>query len=47
MSDIITTKRIGAGIAEVEEDFILCKEPMSRLVFQAQIQNKAPFRRNF
>jgi len=37
MSDIITTKSIGAGIAEVEEDFILCEESMSRLVFRAQI----------
>lgn len=37
MNDIITTKSIGSGIAEVEEDFILCEEPMSRLVFHAQI----------
>ena len=37
MSDIITTKSVGAGIAEIEEDFILCEEPMSRLVFHAQI----------
>jgi len=37
MEDIITTKSIGAGIAEVKEDFILSEEPMSRLVFHAQI----------
>lgn len=40
MNDIITTKSIAAGIAEVEEDFILCEEPMSRLVFRAQIHNR-------
>lgn len=40
MGDIITTKRIGAGIADVEEDFILCEEPMSRLVFHAQIHRR-------
>lgn len=40
MSDIITTKSVGAGIAEVEEDFILSEEPMSRLVFHAQIHSK-------
>lgn len=40
MNDFITTKSIGKGIAEVEEDFILCEEPMSRLVFHAQIHNK-------
>lgn len=40
MDDIITTKSIGAGIAEVEEDFILSEEPMSRLVFHAQIHQK-------
>lgn len=39
MNDIITTKSVGRGIAEVEEDFILCEEPMSRLVFHAQIHN--------
>lgn len=39
MNDIITTKSIGTGIAEVEEDFVLCEEPMSRLVFHAQIHN--------
>ncbi|MGB8225699.1 MAG: hypothetical protein WCE45_02350 [Sedimentisphaerales bacterium] len=38
--DIITTKSIGAGIVEVEEDFILAEEPMSRLVFHAQIYQK-------
>jgi len=37
MNDVITTKSIGSGIAEVEEDFILSEEPMSRLVFHAQI----------
>lgn len=40
MNDYITTKSIGRGIAEVEEDFILCEEPMSRLVFHAQIHNR-------
>lgn len=40
MNDIITTKSVGTGIAEVEEDFILCEEPMSRLVFHAQIHNR-------
>jgi len=40
MNDFITTKSIGKGIAEVEEDFILCEEPMSRLVFHAQIHNE-------
>jgi len=40
MSSIIITKSIGKGIAEVEEDFILCEEPMSRLVFHAQIHDK-------
>lgn len=39
MNKIITTKSIGRGIAQVEEDFILSEEPMSRLVFQAQIHN--------
>ncbi|MBN1807007.1 MAG: DUF4263 domain-containing protein [Sedimentisphaerales bacterium] len=40
MDDIITTKSIGKGIAEIEEDFILSEEPMSRLVFHAQIHRK-------
>lgn len=40
MSDIITTKNIGAGISDVEQYFVLSEEPMSRLVFQAQIHNK-------
>jgi hypothetical protein len=40
MNNFITTKSIGKGIAQVEEDFILCEEPMSRLVFRAQIHNK-------
>lgn len=35
--DIITTKSVGLGIEQVEEDFILSEEPMSRLVFKAQI----------
>ena len=39
MNDIITTKSIADGVAEVEEDFILCEEPMSRLVFHAQIHD--------
>lgn len=39
MTDIITTKKIGIGIADVEEDIILCEEPMSRLVFRAQIHD--------
>lgn len=37
MNDIITTKSIGVGIAEIEKDFILNEKPMSRLVFRAQI----------
>lgn len=37
MNEIITTKSIGAGIVDVSEDFILLEEPMSRLVFHAQI----------
>lgn len=37
MGDIITTKSIGVGIAKVKEDFILSEEPMSRLIFHAQI----------
>ncbi len=40
MNNIITTKSIGRGIAQIEEDFILSEEPMSRLVFQAQIHDK-------
>lgn len=39
MNDFITTRSIGKGIAEIEEDFILCEEPMSRLVFHAQIHS--------
>lgn len=37
MDNIITTKSVGIGIADVEEDFVLYEEPMSRLVFHAQI----------
>ncbi len=37
MNKVIKTKSIGPGIAQVEEDFILSEEPMSRLVFQAKI----------
>ncbi|MBP8689200.1 DUF4263 domain-containing protein [Patescibacteria group bacterium] len=37
MSSILTTKSIGKGIVDIEEDFILSEEPMSRLVFHAQI----------
>jgi hypothetical protein len=37
VNDIITTKSIGFGIAEVEGGIILCEEPMSRLIFRAQI----------
>ena len=40
MSEIIKTKSIGPGIVDVEEDFILSEEPMSRLVFHAQIHDK-------
>lgn len=40
MNDIITTKSIAPGVADVEEDFVLSEEPMSRLVFHAQIHNK-------
>jgi len=39
MNEIITTKSIARNIAEVEEDFILCEESMSRLVFSAQIHD--------
>ncbi len=38
-NNIITTKSIANGIAEVGEDFILCEEKMSRIVFQAQIHS--------
>lgn len=37
MDDVIKTKSVGDGIADVEQDFILCEEAMSRLVFRAQI----------
>ena len=40
MSDIITTKSIGADIVEIKEDFILDEKPMSRLVFRAQIHKR-------
>ncbi|MBU0698195.1 MAG: Shedu anti-phage system protein SduA domain-containing protein [Bacteroidota bacterium] len=40
MNNIITIKSVGRGIAEIEEDFILCEEPMSRLIFHAQIHEK-------
>ncbi len=40
MSDIVNTKSIGSGIADVTEDFILSEEKMSRLVFHAQIHKK-------
>jgi len=40
MNDIIKTKSIGPGIVEIEEDFILWEEPMSRIVFHAQIHEK-------
>jgi len=39
MSKIIRTESIGRGIADVAEDFILSEEPMSRLVFHAQIHD--------
>jgi len=39
MSKIIRTESIGHGIANVSEDFILSEEPMSRLVFHAQIHD--------
>lgn len=39
MNETITTRTVGTGIADVEEDFILCEEPMSRLVFHAQIHS--------
>lgn len=38
--NIIKTKTIGPGIADVEKDFILSEEAMSRLVFHAQIHSK-------
>jgi hypothetical protein len=37
MNNQITTTSIGRGIVQVAEDFILSEEPMSRLVFKAQI----------
>lgn len=40
MDNIISTKSIGFGIAEVEEAFILSEEPMSRLIFRALIHKK-------
>lgn len=40
MDGTIKTKSIGAGIVEVEDDFVLSEEPMSRLVFHAQIHQK-------
>ena len=39
MNEIITTKSIGYGIADIPEDFLLYEESMSRLVFHAQIHN--------
>ena len=36
---IIKTKSIGPGIVQVVKDFILSEDPMSRLVFRAQIHN--------
>jgi len=39
-NSIITAKSIGYGISEIEEDFILNEEPLSRLVFHAQIHNR-------
>lgn len=40
MVDVITTKSIASGIADVNNDFILQEKPHSRLVFQAQIHEK-------
>lgn len=40
MSEIISTKSIGRGFVDIKEDFILIEEPMSRIVFQAQIHSK-------
>jgi len=37
--EFIKSKSIGKGIADIDEDFILCEEPMSRLVFHAQIHD--------
>ena len=39
-SNVITIKSVGAGIAEVEEDFILDEKPLSRLVFRAKVHDK-------
>lgn len=39
-NEIITTKTVCRGLADVEEDFVLWEEPMSRLVFHAQIHEK-------
>ncbi len=38
-NNIITTRSIAYGIADIEEDFVLCEETMSRIVFQAQIHS--------
>lgn len=35
----VTTKSVGRGIVNVEEDFVLEETPMSRLVFRAQIHS--------
>jgi hypothetical protein len=35
--DKITTKSVGPGFAQIEEDFVLDEQPMSRIVFRAGI----------
>lgn len=39
MNQMINTKSIGKGIADVPEYFVLCETPMSRLIFHAQIHD--------
>lgn len=39
MSDQITTRSVGRGIANIEEDFVLEETSMTRLIFRAQIHS--------
>ncbi len=40
MNDHLTTKSVGYGIAEVDNDFVLDEQAMSRIVFRAKIHEK-------
>ncbi|MBZ0167284.1 MAG: hypothetical protein K8I00_10805, partial [Candidatus Omnitrophica bacterium] len=40
MDDIITTSSVGPGIVDVPKDFVLLEEPLSRLVFHAQMHKR-------